>query len=73
MIVKFNLKEMIHRRGMTYSQFGEKFNPPLDVPQVSRMAKSSSITFERLAQICEALGITPEELPELIKMYEEKK
>lgn len=73
LIVKFNLKEIIHKRGMTYTQFGQKFNPVLDVPQVSRMAKSNSITFERLAQVCEALDLTPEELPELIKMYDERK
>ncbi len=67
--VKFNLKKLIHKRGLTYEEFGSRFEPVMAKGTVSRLSKANGITFDRLAQIVEALNISEEELTELITIY----
>jgi DNA-binding Xre family transcriptional regulator len=67
--VEFNLKGFLKKRGLTYEQFGEKFEPVLTRGSVSRMNSANGITFNRLAQIVEALEMTDEELKELFVIY----
>lgn len=68
--VYWNLKSIIKKRGLTYTEFGELFEPKLEQSTVSSLVRKRSITFEMLERIINALDLSQEEILELIKVYE---
>ncbi|MEK5499621.1 helix-turn-helix domain-containing protein [Bacillus sp. FSL M8-0168] len=71
-IIRWELGQYLSRNGITQQSFGEKFQPPMSKQQVNKLTKAKTVSFERLEQTMNALGLSPEELGELIKVYEIK-
>lgn len=68
-LVRWELKQLLKKRGLTYQQFGELFEPTLDTAHVTRLMRRNSITFDMLERIVEALELEPEELTDLLRFY----
>ncbi|MGG3573248.1 helix-turn-helix transcriptional regulator [Bacillus gobiensis] len=68
-IVRFELKSLLEKRNLTQEQFGLMCKPPLSREQVSRLTRSTKITFNMLERIIDAFELDSEEVGELIKVY----
>jgi DNA-binding Xre family transcriptional regulator len=72
-IVRWELGQYLSRKGITQASFGQRFTPPMGKQQVNKLTKAKTVSFERLEQIMNALELEPEQLGELIRVYEVKK
>ncbi|MGI2792221.1 hypothetical protein [Bacillus cytotoxicus] len=72
LIVRWELGHYLSKKGITQQRFGEMCTPPMDKQQVNKLTKAKTISFERLEQVINTLKLNPDELGEIIKVYEVK-
>ncbi|MCE7792301.1 helix-turn-helix transcriptional regulator [Salipaludibacillus sp. CUR1] len=68
-IIRFELKQLLKEKGMTYEEFGQRCNPPMEKQAVYNLTKREGVSFSMLERIVNALNLSEEELSRLIKIY----
>lgn len=69
-VIRFELKKLIRDRGLTFEQFGQLMEPPMDKATISRLANNSGLVrLETIERIANALDLEPHEMADLFKLY----
>ncbi|UDK98385.1 hypothetical protein EYB33_19865 [Lysinibacillus sphaericus] len=71
-VVRWELGRYLSRKRITQQSFGEMCTPQMDRHQVNKLTKAKTISFEKLEIVMNALNMKPDEMGELIKVYEVK-
>lgn len=68
-VVRFELKQVLKERDLTYEEFGALMEPQMKKQHVFHLINRSSITFDMLERIMNALEMEPHEVTKIIKVY----